>query len=307
MGAYKGVEIPVGSSKEQIAEIIRKTDAGSSGELTPGTRPTPSSTVTPPEDATKRISGFNAALNIAVDQARQQRGDKTLDYMKGIVPAGALPATSFAQMIKSFNSDSAPLESTLIKSASDFAQEQERAKEKTKNDIKDLALAVGKAGGKQETIDAITALMDSGDIQSALKIGAEALGKGSEDIRQVGSNLVQVDAEGNVKVLYSAPASGDGGGSTGFFKSGGLKVANEDLGEAAQQLEATRDWENKDGFANTDLYVQMYQHWVDNKGNPQDFLKEFDPDFYLRPTDPGIPLQIKSVMKQDGKSNNPFE
>lgn len=308
MGAYKGVEIPVGSTQEQIQEIIRKVDAGSSGELTPGTRKTPESTVVAPSDATDRIAKFNAALNIAVDQARQKRQDKTLDFLGGVVPKGALPATSFAQVIRSFNSDSAPLESTLISKASDFAMQQEEVKQKAKDDIKDLALAVGKAGAKQETIDAITALMDSGDVTSALKIGAEALGKTNKDIRQVGSNLVEVDTDGNVTVLYSAPsADGGGGGSTGFFKSGALKVSNSDIGDAAQQLEATRDWENKDGYANTDLYVQMYNHWIENQGLPQDFFKQFDPDYYLRPTDPGIPFQIKSVMKEDKKSDNPFE
>ena len=283
---------------EQYHARIAAARGETSGELAGGKKG-PAETVAGPEDATTRISKFSSALNTAVDQARQQRKDTTLDYMKGIVPPGALPASSFAQVLRAFNSDSAPLEASLIKSASDFAQEQERVKQETQNSIKDLALAAGKAGAKQETVDAITALMESGNIQDALKIASTSLGKSNEDIRQVGSNLVQVDADGNVNVLYSAPTGGDGGGSTGFFKSGGLKVANEDLGDAAQQLEATRDWENKDGYANTDLYVQLYQHWVDNGGLPQDFLNRFDPDFYLRPTDSGIPLQIKSVMKKD--------
>lgn len=293
---------PKTETPEQYHARIAAARGETSGELAGG-KETPADTVT----GADRISKFNAALNVAVDQGRQQRQDKTLDFMKGVVPPGALPATSFSQVVKAFQSSSAPLEASLISSASDFAQEQERAKEKTKNDIKDLALAVGKAGGKQETVDAITALMDSGDIASALKIGAVALGKTNKDIRQVGSNLVEVDADGNVSVLYSAPTGGGEGGGTGFFKSGALKVSNTDIGEGAQQLEATRDWENKDGFANTDLYVNMYDHWIAGGGLPQDFFKSFDPDYYLRPTDTGIPPQIKSVMEKEKKSSNPFE
>jgi hypothetical protein len=209
MGAYKGVEVPVGSSKEQIMEIIRKADAGSSGELITGTRKTPEKTVNP-QDATERISKFNAALNVAVDQARQQRKDKTLDFMGGIVPAGALPATSFSQVIKAFNSSSAPLEASLISSASDFAMEQERAKEETKNKIRDLIVTVGKNGGKQETIDAMSVLIETGDIDSALKIGASALQE--KDIRTVDGNLVQVNPDGSVTTIWSAPPSGDGAG-----------------------------------------------------------------------------------------------
>lgn len=276
-------------SPEQYHARIANERGESSGELN-GAGGTPA-------DATERIGKFGAALNVAVDQARQQRKDKTLDFLGGVVPKGALPASSFAQVLKSFNSDSAPLESTLLNSAMDFAKDAEKRKEDTKNSIRDLALAVGENGGKQETVNAITALIESGDIDSALKIGATALSKGNEDIRQVGSNLVKVDKDGNVSVIYSAPDS-DGGGKD-IFISGGLEISKEDIAIGETALENSR---GEDGHANTDLYVRMYKKWIDENGDPQDFYKEYPPDYYLNPKDPTVELQIKSMMKAPPKT-----
>lgn len=176
-----------------------------------------------PEASATRINHFNAALNVAIDQARQQRKDKTLDFMHGVVPAGALPATSFAGVLSAFDTDSAPLESALIDNASEFAVSQEeqkaemvanaeKAKEEARNSIRDLALSVGKAGGGQEVIDGVLALIDSGDIDAALKVAAASLHSKDEQIRQVGSNLVRINDDGQVEVLYTAPNSGGSAG-----------------------------------------------------------------------------------------------
>jgi hypothetical protein len=41
----------------------------------------------------------------------------------------------------------------------------------------------------------------------------------------------------------------------------------------------------------------MYDFWVANGGLPQDFFKNYDPDFYLNPADNTVPSYIKSQMK----------
>lgn len=158
-----------------------------------------------PEASASRISNFNAALNVAINEGRKSRADKTLDFMNGVVPPGALPATSFAGVLSAFNADSAPLESTLIKAASDHAVNAEQIKYETQNSIRDLALKVGENGGSQDVVNSISALVESGDIDAAIKIGATALANGKDDVRQVGSNLVRINDDGEVEVLYSAP------------------------------------------------------------------------------------------------------
>lgn len=216
MGAYKGVEIPVGSSQEQIQKIIRDTDASGSGsgELNGG-GDAPGSTVNQNESAT-RINQFGAALNKAIDEGRKQRKDKTLDFMNGVVPPGALPASSFASVLSAFNSDSAPLETTIMSSAMDFAKQQEQVKIDAKNDIRELGLAVAKAGGKPEVLSAVLSFGEAGDVDGAIKAAAAALASGNKDIRQVGSNIVEVSPDGKVTVLYSG---GGGSSSTGGYTS----------------------------------------------------------------------------------------
>ena len=288
-------------SKNETAEQYHARIAKARGELSGDNATKSESTVNPAEGMTN----FNIGINKAIDEGRKMRQDKTLDFMNGVVPPGALPASSFASVLKQFNSSSAPMEATLMEGAMDFAAEQEKIKVDTQNSIRQLALDVGKNGGSQDMVNAISALVESGDIDSALKIGATALSKGNEDIRQVGSNLVKVDKDGNVKVLYSAPSTAGGGSEagTGFFNSGGLRIDKADLGTGSQELAATR---GVDGFVNTDKYSQMYQHWVDNGGLPQDFFNQYDPDFYLNPDDASIPSYIKSQMKKEEEDTNPF-
>jgi len=182
-----------------------------------------------PEASATRINNFSSALNTAIDHARQQRKDKTMDFMHGVVPPGALPATSFAGVLSAFNTDSSPLESTLINSASNHAIAQEENKAKieadalqskkdTQNSIRELALAVGKAGGKQEVIDGLAALVESGDIDAAIKVAAASLSATDKEIRQLGNNLVRITEDGQVEVIYSAPESSGGGGNPNVIK-----------------------------------------------------------------------------------------
>lgn len=251
-----------------------------------------------PEASALRINNFSAALNVAIDQARQSRQDTTMDFMNGVVPAGALPATSFAGVLSAFNSDSAPLESSLITSASNFAQGQEEAKQKmaedtakmledSKNSIRELALAVGKAGGKQETIDAITTLVNSGDIDAAIKIGASALA--GDGITQLGSQLVRIDPDtGNVEVIYSAPKSNGGDTPTKSEQN------DATVGAAEQVLVANR---GADGKTNTAVYMDFYNEWIAQKQPEANFFKLFPPDIWLNADDSSVPAHVKNRMK----------
>jgi hypothetical protein len=193
-------------STKETAEQYKARHGLTSGELD-GAGKSTSDTVTEP-DGTGRISQFGAALNVAIDKARQQRKDKTMDFMNGVVPPGALPASSFASVLSAFNSDSAPLEAGIVGDAMDFAKQQEQAKIDAKNDIRELGLAVAKAGGKPEVLSAVLSFGEAGDVDGAIKAAAAALASGNKDIRQVGSNIVEVSPDGTVKVLYTS-----GGGS----------------------------------------------------------------------------------------------
>ncbi len=263
---------------EQYHARIAAARGETSGELAGGKEG--------PADATSRMSGFNAALNVAVDQARQQRGDKTMDFMNGVVPPGALPATSFAQMIKSFQSDSAPLEATLVKSASDFAIEQQRAKEEVQNNIRNLALEVGKNGGSQETVNAITALIESGDIDAAIKVGATAL----QEWEQVGSNIITRNSDGSVKVIYSAPET----------PTSPTKAEEEDATVAAAEGVMLKNV-GSDGKTNPAIYMDFYNDWVSQNKPEADFFKMFPPDKWLSYVDTTIPQHIKNLMKAPAK------
>lgn len=194
-----------------------------------------------PEESALRINNFNSALNVAIDQARQQRKDKTLDFLGGIIPKGALPATSFAGVLSAFNSSSAPLEGSLISSASNFAQQQEQNKydmevarleqvERSRQSIRDLALSVLEAGASAEVISGIT---NAKDLDSAMAMASGALnakGKGNMKVDQIGSQLVQYDPsdpEGTLKVIFNGGGGNGGGGSFDSAMSDSSQVISD--------------------------------------------------------------------------------
>ena len=123
----------------------------------------------------ERFTNFNAALNVAVDQARTERQDKTLDFLGGVIPKGAAPASTFANVLSAFDSDSAPLEASLLNKSSDFVLQQEETKAKAITDIQALALEVG-ATGDDQAVAAILEFAKTGDIDGAIKAATGFLG-----------------------------------------------------------------------------------------------------------------------------------
>lgn len=253
------------------------------------------------ENRASGYQNFAAALNKAVSLARSQRNDASLDLVGGQIKPGSVTASTFTSLLSDINSASDNFTEPLVTDALDVAKIEE---DKT-SEIRDLALTLVENGAKKEVVQGILA---APDIDSAIAMAAGALNASSKaEVRSVGRSLVQVDpATGEVNVLYTAPSEGSGGGSqseTGFFKSGGLKIDNADIGAGSQMLAQMR---GADGYTNSEKYAQMYQHWVDNGGLPQDFFKNYDPDYYLNPNDPTIPTYIKSQMKQTKTTSNPF-
>jgi len=189
-------------NKDQVKVLegmpgIDQTLLGTYKKNNPGSNP--SATINAPKEevggdmGVDRITKFNAALNSAIGQAREQRKDSVLDMVGGMIPTGSLQANSFASVLNAFNNSAAPIEATLLNNANDFAVEQEKRKEDIKTEIRDLALKVGQAGGSQDTVNAIAALIASGDIDAAVKIAATGLAK--KGVTKTGTGLT--DKEGN--------------------------------------------------------------------------------------------------------------
>lgn len=236
------------------------------------------SVVDAPEDAASRINKFGSALNVAIDKARQQRKDSTLDMVGGMIPAGALPASSFAGVLSAFDSDSAPLEATLLDNAMGFAQEQERTKIDAQNSIRELSLKVIEAGGSTETVASVLAFSESGDIDAAIKAAGAALSAASGDIKTVGNNLVRVMPDGTYEVIYSAPKSGGGGsgGGSASVPQGGIEGYHDTTGlsktKAIDKIKATVDpafFAALDAKYNQDELRQFYDFWMNLNNQDQ--------------------------------------
>jgi hypothetical protein len=96
------------------------------------------------------------------------------------------------------------------------------------------------------------------------------------------------DANGNLIASKGKTYAPDTGGSLGNFSS-------KSVSDAAQALEETR---GSDNYANTGVYLDLYEQAVANDVLPQDFIKKFPPDLYLNPDDPSIPAFIKNDMME---------
>jgi len=185
------------------------------------------------ENPTDRVTKLTSGLESALAEARSQRQDSTLDMMGGIIPTGALPATSFASVLNSMNRSAAPLEASLTNQALDFAQQEQQNLADEKNQVRDLALSYIEQGGDQAGVSAILA---NTDIDNALGVTAglmKSIVKDDFEIRQVGSNLLKVDAEGNIETLFSANETS--GGSTKFTPQEQRKLEQLGLDDAPRQ------------------------------------------------------------------------
>ena len=241
-------------SKTETADQYHARVAKERGGSTP-LAPMPA-TVTPAtagEGAADRVNKFNAALNKAVDEARKQRGDATMDFLGGVVPPGALKATSMAGVLSAFNADSAPLEASLINNASQFAQDAAKIELETKSSIQELALKAAENGASPETLSMILSFTESGDLSSAIKAaGASLATKTGGKITSSGNSLVQTNADGTTSILYSA--DGNYQDTAGLSKTKAKEYLRQTLEPSYFQA--------MDAELNDDQLQSFYDFWM---------------------------------------------
>ena len=138
-------------------------------------------------DDLDQLQKFDLVANEAKDLAREKRQDSVLDMMGGIVPKGALPASSFASVLNAFNSSAAPVEASLIKSGTDRLLQIEDEKKNNQNSIRELALNVATETGDTKAAKVIAALAESGDIDAAITASLAAYG---DEFERKGNSIV---------------------------------------------------------------------------------------------------------------------
>ena len=163
-------------------------------------------------DDLDQLQKFDLVANEAKDLAREKRQDSVLDMMGGIVPKGALPASSFASVLNAFNSSAAPVEASLIKSGTDRLLQIEDEKKNNQNSIRELALNVATETGDTKAAKVIAALAESGDIDAAITASLAAYG--DEYSRSQSGSIVKTDKDGNETVVYDPSTQTSTGGET---------------------------------------------------------------------------------------------
>lgn len=289
------------------------------------TAPTPVKTTTVPK-ATDRVSStinLSNALNMAVATARKARQSAELDFFGGVLPGGleggSISASTFGSLLGNLNRASTQFTQPLVSDTLAAVEADRKFLEDNQNSIRDLALTMVENGASQDSVNAI---LKAPDIDSAIGMAAGALqtttGAKDMEIRQVGSNLVSVTPDGKVNVLFSSDSGGGtGGGGVGFTPTELKKLEQAGLGNADRQTQLdylygsdsedtsigdlSIELENSrgsDGYANTQLYIDAYEAWIQSGRLPTDFFKKFKPDYYLNPSDQSIPSQIRSQMNE---------
>ena len=151
-------------------------------------------------DDLDQLQKFDLVANEAKDLAREKRQDSVLDMMGGIVPKGALPASSFASVLNAFNSSAAPVEASLIKSGTDRLLQIEDEKKNNQNSIRELALNVATETGDTKAAKVIAALAESGDIDAAITASLAAYG--DEYSRNEAGSIIKTDKDKNETVVF---------------------------------------------------------------------------------------------------------
>ena len=155
--------------------------------------------------------------------------------------------------------------------------------------------AIAKEGGisVNEIITQYKALQ-AGAAESDLKTR-----KSEADIKKIEADIAKgkLITIGEGTMLYNTETGETFKNPKTYAPGGGGTFDTTSMSEAAQALENSRNWENYDGYANTNMYLDFYNQAIEGGALPQEFLSKFPPDLYLRPDDPGIPPAIKSKMK----------
>jgi len=247
-------------SKDELSYVESKVVTPSVVSQTQtGAKVTPTADFNP-DEATSRITNFSAALNTAIDKARTQRQDQTLDMLGGVIPSGALPATSFGSVLKAFDNSSAPIEASLLDSATGFAQDMEQMKADeaaqakqiqvdNQNYIRELALSVATETGDTKAAKVISSLVEGGDIDAAINASLAAYG---EEYYRSGNNIVTRDEDGSEETVLEFKSSGEPLATYGPADKF-ITMAAKDVKSEAVRLFGT---ENLDYFDNVQKHTQ---------------------------------------------------
>lgn len=113
---------------------------------------------------------------------------------------------------------------------------------------------------------------------------------------EAGGVLYTRNADGTLKPLTSKTTSGSGSKKT--VKSGKLVVTGEQLSEIERELENSKTLYGGDGqYVNPEVYLDLYNTWIEEGGQQKEFLLQFPPKNYVNPANNTLPNYLRSGNK----------
>lgn len=150
-------------------------------------------------------------------------------------------------------------------------------------------LVQAKAAGAPDTLIAQAHALDP--------LGAESLLvpylKAKSDLLTVSKGSTVIDPTTG-KVVYQAPDTTKT--TPTIIQSGSIVATAEDLAQGATALKASASQgAEADGkYADPNLYLQMYQHWVNSGGKAADFFKNYPFETYINPANTWLTQSISA-------------
>lgn len=133
----------------------------------------------------------------------------------------------------------------------------------------------------------------------------------SQIIGSADTGYFNVVTDSNGKVISSTPVSGSGGGSTNAptVQSGNLVITQADIQQGAAGLKASASQGSEaDGkYADPNVYLQMYERWVQEGGKAADFFKYYPYATYINPANTWLAQSITNYNNSGsgGGDQNP--
>lgn len=116
--------------------------------------------------------------------------------------------------------------------------------------------------------------------------------------RKATEERLRLAEEAAVRAEARLQLAEDKAAGNGVVTSGGLRVSNTAVGEAAGILNAAR---GADGWTDPNKYETLFYDWINKGGLPQDFTKAFPPEVYINPENSTIlPLLRNDKSNQFG-------
>lgn len=113
------------------------------------------------------------------------------------------------------------------------------------------------------------------------------------ELREVGGDLYQIATDANGQVVGAPRLVKAGAGSSGvLIKSGTLNYTKQDYSEDSAALEKSR---GADGWVDPTLYLQLFNAWKADGGEPADFISQFAPKIYVNPDNDWLPPYLRNT------------